>query len=141
MIPTIIGIMTITFIVIQFAPGGPVEQVLAQLSGQGGSATDRLSGGGNDFAQGSQADAGGSGSSQYRGSAGLDPEFIADLEAQFGFDKPPLERYFQMLWNYARFDFGESYFRTGSKNHSYFKFTGDRTTSKTCEEDRRVKWL
>ncbi len=111
MIPTIVGIMTITFIVIQFAPGGPVEQVVAQLSGQGGSATDRLSGGGNDFAQGSQVDAGGDGGSKYRGSAGLDPEFIEKLEAQFGFDKPPLERYFLMLWNYARFDFGESYFR------------------------------
>ncbi len=107
MIPTIIGIMTITFVVIQFAPGGPVEQVVAQLTGQGGSATDRLSGGGNDFAQDSSSEGG----SQYRGAAGLDPEFIAKLEAQFGFDKPPLERYFLMLWNYARFDFGESYFR------------------------------
>ena len=111
MIPTIIGIMTITFIVIQFAPGGPVEQVVAQLSGQGGSATDRLSGGGADFAQGGQSDAGGDGGSKYRGATGLDPEFIAKLEKQFGFDKPPLERYLLMLWNYARFDFGESYFR------------------------------
>ncbi|MGB7288067.1 MAG: microcin C ABC transporter permease YejB [Salaquimonas sp.] len=107
MIPTIIGIMTITFVVIQFAPGGPVEQVVAQLTGQGGSATDRLSGGGNDFTQDSSSEGG----SQYRGAAGLDPEFIAKLEAQFGFDKPPLERYVLMLWNYARFDFGESYFR------------------------------
>lgn len=110
MIPTILGIMTITFIIVQFAPGGPVEQVIAQLSGQGGSATDRLSGAGADFSQEPQIDAGG-GTSQYRGATGLDPEFIDRLERQFGFDKPPLERYFLMLWNYARFDFGESYFR------------------------------
>lgn len=111
MIPTILGIMTITFIVVQFAPGGPVEQVIAQLSGQGSSATDRISGGGAEFTQDQQFDGGGEGSSKYRGAAGLDPEFIERLEAQFGFDKPPLERYFLMLWNYARFDFGESYFR------------------------------
>ncbi|WP_075995411.1 microcin C ABC transporter permease YejB [Salaquimonas pukyongi] len=111
MIPTIIGILTITFAVVQFAPGGPVEQVIAQLSGQGGSATDRLSGGGTDFSQDQQFEQGGGGSSKYRGAAGLDPEFIDKLEKQFGFDKPPLERYFLMLWNYARFDFGESYFR------------------------------
>jgi microcin C transport system permease protein len=112
MIPTIIGIMTITFVIVQFAPGGPVEQVVAQLSGQGGSATDRISGGGSDFSRESQFDnAGGEGSSKYRGAAGLDPEFIAKLEKQFGFDKPAWERYVLMLWNYARFDFGESYFR------------------------------
>ena len=110
MIPTIIGILTITFAVIQFAPGGPVEQVIAQLSGQGGSATDRLSGGGTDFSQDQQLGQEG-GSSKYRGAVGLDPEFIERLEKQFGFDKPPLERYVLMLWNYARFDFGESYFR------------------------------
>lgn len=110
MIPTIIGILTITFAVIQFAPGGPVEQVIAQLSGQGGSATDRLSGGGTDFSQDQQPGQEG-GSSKYRGAVGLDPEFIERLEKQFGFDKPPLERYVLMLWNYARFDFGESYFR------------------------------
>ncbi|MCB1421650.1 MAG: microcin C ABC transporter permease YejB [Nitratireductor sp.] len=111
MIPTIIGILTITFAVIQFAPGGPVEQVIAQLSGQGGSATDRLSGGGTDFSQDQQLGQEGGGSSKYRGAVGLDPEFIEKLEKQFGFDKPPLERYALMLWNYARFDFGESYFR------------------------------
>ncbi len=111
MIPTIIGIMTITFVVIQFAPGGPVEQVIAQLTGQGGSATDRITGGGQDFTQDTQFEPGGEGSSKYRGAQGLDPEFIEKLEAQFGFDKPAHERYFLMLWNYARFDFGESYFR------------------------------
>ncbi|KAB2700908.1 microcin C ABC transporter permease YejB [Ochrobactrum sp. Kaboul] len=109
MIPTIFGIMAISFAVVQFAPGGPVERVIAQLSGQGGDALDRLSGGGGDFGQ-SAVDSG-LVSSKYRGAQGLDPQFIADLEKQFGFDKPPLERFGQMLWNYLRFDFGRSYFR------------------------------
>ncbi|RFC69582.1 MULTISPECIES: microcin C ABC transporter permease YejB [Mesorhizobium] len=108
MIPTIFGIMAISFAVIQFAPGGPVEQVIARISGQGGD--DRLSGGGADAGAGGNFDAGGE-SSKYRGAQGLDPEFIAKLEKQFGFDKPPLERFGKMLWDYARFDFGESYFR------------------------------
>ncbi|MBX8799815.1 microcin C ABC transporter permease YejB [Pseudochrobactrum asaccharolyticum] len=108
MIPTIFGIMAISFAVIQFAPGGPVERVIAQLQGQGGDAMDRLSGGGADAGSISM-DSGGS--SKYRGAQGLDPEFIASLEKQFGFDKPPLERFGLMLWNYARFDFGHSYFR------------------------------
>ena len=107
MIPTLFGIMAISFIVIQFAPGGPVEQVIAQITGQGGTG-DRLSGGGGDFAGANQ---GGESNSQYRGAQGLDPAFIAQLEKQFGFDKPPLERFGLMLWNYIRFDFGESYFR------------------------------
>ncbi len=112
MIPTLFGIMAISFIVIQFAPGGPVEQVIAEITGQGGSSGDRLSGGGSEFGSQDQGlDGGGEGSSKYRGAQGLDPEFIAQLEKQFGFDKPPLERFFNMLWNYARFDFGESYFR------------------------------
>ncbi|MEL4068800.1 microcin C ABC transporter permease YejB [Ochrobactrum sp. GPK 3] len=109
MIPTIFGIMAISFAVVQFAPGGPVERVIAQLSGQGGDALDRLSGGGGDFGQ-SAVDSS-SVNSKYRGAQGLDPQFIADLEKQFGFDKPPLERFGQMLWNYLRFDFGRSYFR------------------------------
>jgi len=108
MIPTIFGIMAISFAVIQFAPGGPVEQVIARISGQAGD--DRLSGGGADAGAGGSFDAGGE-SSKYRGAQGLDPEFIAKLEKQFGFDKPPLERFGKMLWDYARFDFGESYFR------------------------------
>ncbi len=108
MIPTIIGIMGISFLVIQFAPGGPVEQVIAELTGQGNSTTERISGGGDQQAQpGSGADF----SSKYRGAQGLDPAFIAKLEQQFGFDKPPLERFLQMMWNFIRFDFGESYFR------------------------------
>lgn len=108
MIPTMLGIMAISFAVVQFAPGGPVERVIAQLSGQGGDALDRLSGGGGDMNQSSFDSTSGS---KYRGAQGLDPEFIASLEKQFGFDKPPLERFGQMLWNYMRFDFGSSYFR------------------------------
>ncbi len=111
MIPTMIGIMGISFIVIQFAPGGPVEQVIAQLSGQGDSADARLSGGGDMLGQSTGTD---EGSSRYRGAQGLDPELIAKLEKQFGFDKPPLERFLEMMWNYIRFDFGESFFRNTS---------------------------
>lgn len=111
MIPTLLGIMAISFAVIQFAPGGPVEQVIAKLTGQGGDAGDRLSGGGADAGNNQGFEPGSEGSSKYRGAQGLDPEFIAQLEKQFGFDKPPLERFAKMLWDYARFDFGESFFR------------------------------
>jgi len=110
MIPTLFGIMAISFIVIQFAPGGPVEQVIAQVTGQGGGADARIGGGGGDVGAQNFEAAGGA-NSRYRGAQGLDPEFIAQLEKQFGFDKPPLERFGLMLWNYIRFDFGESYFR------------------------------
>lgn len=116
MIPTLIGIMIINFAVIQFAPGGPVEQVIAQLTGTDVAATARIGGGaGGDFAGGDQnAQAGGGGdavTSKYRGAQGLDPEFIAELERQFGFDKPAHERFFTMMGDYLTFDFGESYFR------------------------------
>jgi microcin C transport system permease protein len=111
MIPTMIGIMGISFIVIQFAPGGPVEQVIAQLSGQADGADARLSGGGDMLNQQVGTEEGGS---RYRGAQGLDPELIAKLEKQFGFDKPPLERFLDMMWNYIRFDFGESFFRNTS---------------------------
>jgi len=109
MIPTLVGIMLVNFAVIQFAPGGPVEQVIAQLQ-DGAGATDRFTGGGGDA--GGSASAGASAASDYRGAQGLDPEFIAELERQFGFDRPPVERFLLMMWNYARFDFGESYFRS-----------------------------
>jgi len=114
MIPTIVGIMAISFLVVQFAPGGPIERVIAQLQGTDVSATARISGGGGDFAgqgAGQNASSEDSVTSKYRGAQGLDPEFIKSLEKQFGFDKPPLQRFGLMLWNYARFDFGQSYFR------------------------------
>ncbi len=102
-IPTLIGIMVINFALIQFVPGGPVEQALARLEGQG----DVFEG----FAGG---DDGGEalGEETYIGARGLPAEFIAELEKEFGFDKPPLERFLNMMWNYLRFDFGESYFRS-----------------------------
>jgi len=114
MIPTLLGIMVVSFLVVQFAPGGPVERVIAQLQGTDVSATARVSGGGGDFGGGQpgvQPGAGNATASKYRGAQGLDPAFIKSLEQQFGFDKPPLERLGLMLWNYARFDFGRSYFR------------------------------
>ena len=111
MIPTIFGIMAISFAIIQFAPGGPVEQVLARLSGQGGDDGRLGGGGGGDLAGGGGMEAGGESAGRYRGAQGLDPEFIKRLEVQFGFDKPPLERFGKMIWDYARFDFGRSYFR------------------------------
>jgi len=116
MIPTLFGIMVISFIVVQFAPGGPVERMIAQLSGNDPGATVRISGSPSGDFSGNQAQPGaGSGdssvTSNYRGAQGLDPEFIKSLEEQYGFDKPPLERFFLMMGNYLTFDFGESYFR------------------------------
>jgi microcin C transport system permease protein len=83
--------------------------VVAQLSGQGDSADQRLSGGGDILGQN-----GGGEGSNYRGAQGLDPDLIKKLEKQFGFDKPPLTRFADMMWNYIRFDFGESFFRNAS---------------------------
>ena len=115
MIPTLLGIMLVSFVVVQFAPGGPVERVIAQLSGSDTGATSRISGspGGDLGMRGQPGGASGidAANSKYRGAQGLDPEFIKSLEKQFGFDKPAYERFFLMLWNYARFDFGKSYFR------------------------------
>jgi microcin C transport system permease protein len=114
MIPTLFGIMFVTFVVVQFAPGGPVERVLAQLSGSDTGATSRISGssggdfGGRQLQGAGQLDAV---NSKYRGAQGLDPAFIKKLEKQFGFDKPAYERFFIMVKNYAMFDFGRSFFR------------------------------
>jgi len=102
---TLFGIITLNFAIVQFAPGGPVEQVLAQLQGLGVSATARISGVAGDSV---------STTSTYRGAQGLSPDLVAEIERQFGFDKPPLERFFLMLGNYATFDLGESYFRSQS---------------------------
>src|SRR6266481_871192 len=114
MIPTLLGIMFVSFVVVQFAPGGPIERVIAQISGSDTGATSRISGSpGGDFGARGQAqnNAAGNTNSKYRGAQGLDPEFIKSLEKQFGFDKPAYQRFGIMLWNYARFDFGKSYFR------------------------------
>ncbi|MBX9759221.1 MAG: microcin C ABC transporter permease YejB [Beijerinckiaceae bacterium] len=107
MIPTIFGILLISFAIIQFAPGGPVERIMAQLQGMDGGATSRFSGGGGDIgtAQMAAADTG------YRGAQGLDQKLIDELNQQFGFDKPAHERFAKMLGDYAVFDFGKSFYR------------------------------
>jgi microcin C transport system permease protein len=115
-VPTLLGIMLVNFIIIQFAPGGPVEQVLAQIQGTAVDATARISGGsggelGETQKRGTEQS---SVVGKYRGSQGLDPDYIASLEKQFGFDKPAHERFFTMLGNYLVFDFGSSYFRDQS---------------------------
>jgi microcin C transport system permease protein len=118
-VPTMIGIMLVTFLVVQFAPGGPVERIIAQLTGTDVSATARFSGGGSEVGGRPPGSVPGdvSAPSKYRGAQGLDPEFIKSLEKQFGFDKPAYERFLILMWNYLRFDFGESYFRDTSVLH------------------------
>lgn len=114
-VPTLFGIMVINFVIVQAAPGGPVEQMLAEIKGNAVSATARVSGGGDSVGGGSASagagDATGGSASSYRGSRGLEPELIREIEALYGFDKPPAERFFQMMSQYARFDFGESFFQ------------------------------
>ncbi|MDP3406958.1 microcin C ABC transporter permease YejB [Bosea sp. (in: a-proteobacteria)] len=109
MVPTLFGILLISFVIVQFAPGGPVERVISQLQNpNSGGAADRVGGGsGGDAGAQAAGDAG----SAYRGAQGLDPAFIKELEKQFGFDKPAHERFLKMLGDYIRFDFGRSYFR------------------------------
>jgi len=113
-IPTMLGIMVLNFTIVQFAPGGPVEQVIAELTGSASSIGSRAGGGGEGLGTPESAPIGpGAGQieSKYRGAQGLDPELIKELEAQFGFDKPPVERFLHMMWNYATFNFGRSYFQ------------------------------
>ncbi|WP_373505951.1 microcin C ABC transporter permease YejB [Aestuariivirga sp.] len=116
MIPTLLGIMLMTFAVIQFVPGGPVEQVIAKMQGTDTDSTGRVSGNTGNEAGGQQNQAipGDATSFKYRGAQGLDPEFIKSLEKQFGFDKPAPERFMKMIGDYITFDFGESYFRDRS---------------------------
>jgi microcin C transport system permease protein len=106
-VPTIFGIMLVNFALTQFVPGGPIEQVLAQIEGQGDVFAGFAGGGGGPVEAGGESEG-------YIGARGLPPEFIAELEREFGFDKPPVERFLQMMGNYLRFDFGESYFRSVS---------------------------
>lgn len=110
-IPTLFGIMVISFVIVQFAPGGPVEYMLAKLSGTDVSATARISGSpAGGAASSREAVLGAEVVSKYRGAQGLDPEFIKQLEKEFGFDKPAHERFFMMMKNYLMFDFGTSYY-------------------------------
>ena len=107
--PTLLAIMVINFVVIQAAPGGPVEQMIGQLTGEGVLATERITrtGTGELQAMPGTQDI----TSKYRGAQGLDPEFIAQLERMYGFDKPLHVRFVEMIGNYAVFDFGQSFFR------------------------------
>ena len=110
-IPTLLGIMLLNFIIIQVAPGGPVEQAIAQLTGEGVGITERVTrtGAGETL---SRTVSGQQGENRvYRGAQGLDPEFIRELEVRFGFDKPLHERFLRMMRSYLLFDFGQSFFR------------------------------
>ena len=112
-IPTLFGIILINFFLIQFVPGGPIEQILAELQGKN-NVFDSIAGGSenNDLNSDFQNNQGNSFSEKYLGARGLPDDFIIELEKQFGFDKPPIERFFKMIWSYICFDFGESYFRS-----------------------------
>lgn len=114
MIPTLFGIMVLNFIIVQAAPGGPVERVIAELRGIGVEATARVGGtGGGEIGPPAARiqQQGGSSAGKYRGAQGIDPELIKELERMYGFDKPAHERFFQMIGNYIKFDFGESFYR------------------------------
>lgn len=110
MIPTLFGIMLINFVIVQAAPGGPVEQILSKIRGQASDLDTRLGGASADM----HSMQSGENDSIYRGAQGIDPEFIKDLEKQFGFDQPAYKRFFIMMKNYLMFDFGNSYFRDTS---------------------------
>ena len=114
MIPTLLGIMLMTFTLIQFVPGGPIERIIAQIQGNAVDPTARFGGqsSGEAGQAGEAAIGGDSASVKYRGAQGLDKEFIQKLEKQFGFDKPAHERFLLMIKNYLTFNFGESYFRS-----------------------------
>src|SRR5579862_1945824 len=108
-IPTLFAIMVVNFVIVQAAPGGPVEQMIAKLKGEGVSATARISESAGEVRAPSTANAGIY--ARYRGARGIDPALIKELEKQYGFDKPPLERFLLMMKNYATFDLGNSFFR------------------------------
>jgi microcin C transport system permease protein len=116
MVPTLVGIMLLNFAIVQFAPGGPVDRVVAQLQGQDVDATARFTGLGAAEVGPATGEAGS------RGARGLDPEFIADLERMYGFDRPAHERFFKMMGDYLRFDFGESFYQ----NRTVLELIGDK---------------
>ncbi len=110
--PTLFGIMLINFAVIQIVPGGPVEQMIAQMTGTAVESTARFSGGGEgELSSNFDASSFDNGDSKYRGAQGLDPDIIKEIEIMYGMDKPAHERFFKMLKSYIFFDFGESFFR------------------------------
>jgi microcin C transport system permease protein len=112
-VPTLLGIMIVNFAIIQAAPGGPIDVILAEMRGLSTDATQRISGSGGQETQGrpqGQSENRGSGH-QYRGAQGIDPALIAELEREFGFDKPALERFGAMMVKFLTFDFGRSFFK------------------------------
>lgn len=111
-IPTLWAIITINFFIVQIAPGGPVDQAIANI--EFGRSTGLPGAAGDNASHARMALNASPGDSQYRGSRGLDPEVIAEITKRYGFDKPLHERYFTLLWNYLRFDFGDSLFRSSS---------------------------
>ncbi len=115
MVPTLLGILLLNFVIVQAAPGGPVERTIAALRGHQTDATARAGAAGSSDATktASQTQKAGA-DSAYRGSQGIDPEIVTELNRLYGFDKPMHERFFTMLSNYARGDFGQSYFRDAS---------------------------
>ncbi len=112
-IPTLFGIMLINFVIVQLAPGGPVELIIARIQGTAVEATERFSATSGEIQEpGVDTQQAASGfESKYRGARGLDPEIIAEIEQMVGFDKPLHERFFLMMGNYATFDFGDSFFQ------------------------------
>lgn len=116
-VPTLFGIMIVNFLIVQAAPGGPVEQMIARIKGVGVHTTGRVSGAGQDDVgegAGGRSPAFGESASTYRGARGLDPELIREIEVQFGFDRPAHERFFLMMRSYLVFDFGDSFYRDRS---------------------------
>jgi microcin C transport system permease protein len=112
LIPTLFGIVAVNFFIVQLAPGGPIDVIIGQLRGSGVDATSRITGtGGDTVGRSDQGTTQGTGAERTRGARGIDPEIIAELKRQFGFDKPLHERFAMMLVNYATFEFGRSYFR------------------------------
>lgn len=111
-IPTLLGILTLNFFIIQAAPGGPVEQMIAQLQGLDVAAAARVSGAGGGETAGANVPAQASSTSAYRGAQGLDPDVVRRIERMYGFDKPLWERYVGMLKDYVSFNLGESFFRS-----------------------------
>ena len=103
-VPTLVGIMCINFFLVQFVPGGPIEQIISDLE-KNSSFLDSIGGGSQEIKTSD-------GLESYKGSVGLPKDFIDELEAQFGFDKPLWERFFSMIYDYITFDFGDSYFRS-----------------------------
>jgi microcin C transport system permease protein len=108
-VPTLLAIMVVNFFIVQAAPGGPVQQMIAKLKGNMVSATERVSGGTSETARVQASD-----NSSYRGARGIDPALIAELVKQYGFDKPPVERFKLMMEHYLVFDFGTSFFQDRS---------------------------